>query len=101
MKAEKYIKEKLKYLINKYPTIKLIYDINYYDGEETHLIKIYPENIEKNTEFLNDECNIVSEFLNTYPYHGIVFFSYSDFLKIERPLLELIGSNFSNDIINN
>lgn len=95
LESVEFIKNKLDYLVSKYPNSKYNYEFNQNCG--SHYIEVKPNKFyELDPNLKEDEKNIISDFLVEYPYDGITFFSKSDFIQIENSTYEVIGSKYDN-----
>jgi len=85
MDSIEYLKNELNKLVKEIPYIKCIYEYNEFDS--THIVKIAPQKIfEQNENYIELESKIVDEFINKYPFEGIVFIRENDIIDISSPL---------------
>lgn len=93
MKSLEFIKNKIDYLVVKYPNTKYRYEIDYSD--DTHYVEVKSnEMTTQDNNLLDEEAEIMDEFMNLYPFEGITFFSESDFIEIQKPIYEMEGQEF-------
>lgn len=93
MKSVEFIKDKINFLVAKYPDTKYRYELDLSD--DTHYIEVKSNGINtSDNNLLNDEAEIMDEFMNLFPYEGVTFFDKSDFIEIKKPIYELEGKVF-------
>ena len=91
MKSVDFIKEQLDELINTLPYIKCSYKYDEFDN--THIIKIEPYVFfEKDNQYIELERQIIDDFINRYPYEGIVFISENDIIDMSQTIFEVAGT---------
>jgi hypothetical protein len=93
MKSVEFIKDKINFLVAKYPDTKYRYELDLSD--DTHYIEVKSNGINtSDNKLLNDEAEIMDEFMNLFPFEGVTFFDKSDFIEIKKPIYELEGKEF-------
>jgi hypothetical protein len=91
--AVNFIKSKIDYLVNKYPNIKVTLEVDSFS--ESYYLQVLPAHFfitDKN--FLEDETNILLEFINLFPYQSITFCTEGDFYEIQNEDYISIGKDY-------
>ncbi len=82
MKADQFIKKKLKQLLVDFPTIKCNYG---YNGQaDIHIVDIVPTSVYKSDRFLQAEELIFDEFIEKFADQSITFVSDDKYLIVEK-----------------
>lgn len=93
MKSVEFIKDKINFLVAKYPDTKYRYELDLSD--DTHYIEVKSNGVNtSDNNLLNDEAEIMDEFMNLFSFEGITFFDESDFIEIQNPIYEIEGINY-------
>lgn len=88
MKSSEFVINRVKELADKFVDIKLRYE--YRQSSLSHLIEILPFDLyEKNKDYMMEEANFESEFLDLYPSEEILFISEQSLSEICNPIFEL------------
>lgn len=84
MKARDFIKDKLEYLIDIFPQMKVSYEFD--DFSNSHFIEVLPsKEFKENIEYSKYETNLIIDFISTYPNEDIVFVTKNDLIEINNP----------------
>lgn len=93
MKSVEFIKDKINFLVEKYPDSTYRYELDLSD--DTHYIEVKSNGINtSDNNLLNDEAEIMDEFMNLFPFEGVTFFDKSDFIDIKNPIYEIEGKEY-------
>ena len=97
MKSSEFIISKIDTLVNKYPTIKCIYEFDEYS--KSHYIEVLPSDLfVSNKNFHTDESSILIDFINEYSNETITFITERDLYSIENPIYEKQGILFNRKV---
>ena len=101
MKPKKYIIKEIKRLVKQFPSIKIWYGIDSFDG--SHIIKVSPRDIyENDKDFKAAETQIILEFIKKFPDNGLFFITENDLVDIEPDELvfSIEGENYTPNLMN-
>jgi len=87
MTSTEYIKNKLSQILSQFPEISCKYEFDAFSA--SHLIELKPSEIYfSNHSFKEKEIELLSEFIELYPFENITFITDDDLYKIESPIFE-------------
>jgi len=87
MTSTEYIKNKLSQILSQFPEIGCKYEFDAFSA--SHLIELKPNEIYfSNHSFKEKEVELLSEFIELYPFENITFITDDDLYKIESPIFE-------------
>jgi hypothetical protein len=80
-------------IVKKYPHIKCRYEVD--EFSKSHFIEILPKKFhELDGSFLNEELEIIHNFINRFPYETLTFTTDGGLYTIEKPYYIATGESF-------
>jgi len=94
MNSKVYIISKIDELAKVFPRVKFSYQMD--ELSETHFIEVLPKDFfEQSTdEFIEQQNNIITEFINKFPHEGLAFISEDDLFKMDCPEHVICGKDY-------
>ena len=84
MKARDFIENRLQYLIECFPQMKVSYEFDNFSN--SHFIEVLPSSeFRKNSKYSEYETNLIIDFISEFPNEDIVFVTKNDLIEIENP----------------
>ena len=78
-----FLEKHLSQLTENFPNIECLYKFDNLD--DTHIIKIMPKKIFESEDYVQYENEIVDNFIQRFPYEGILFISENELIDIDKP----------------
>ena len=94
MKAQNFVVKQLDILLDKLPYLQARYETDVFSG--SHYVEILPTDVhKKDAAYIHAEQNIISTFIEKYPYETLTFFSDKALFEIENPIYVKKGTLFN------
>ena len=94
MKAHDFVVKQLDTLLDKCPYLQARYERDAFSA--SHYVEILPTDVhKKDAAYIHEEQNIISAFIEKYPYETLTFFSDKALFEIENPIYVKKGESFN------